>query len=56
MKKTLMFLSQGFEDLEMDSNIISCAGPASSLEVAYRLVEALTGRANAEEVKRLMVY
>lgn len=42
--------------VEMDSNVISCAGPASSLEVAFRLIEALTGKANADEVKRLMVY
>ena len=42
--------------VEMDSNIISCAGPASSLEVAFRLIEALTSKANADEVKRLMIY
>jgi len=42
--------------VEMDSNIISCAGPASSLEVAFRLIEVLTGKANADEVKRLMIY
>ena len=42
--------------VEMDSNIISCAGPASSLEVAFRLIEMLTSKANADEVKRLMIY
>ncbi len=42
--------------LEMDSNIISCAGPASSLDVAYKLIEELTGKENADEVKRLMMY
>lgn len=42
--------------IETDENIISCAGPASALEVAYKLVEKLTGKANAEEVKKLMVY
>jgi len=42
--------------VEMDSNIISCAGPASSLEVAFRLIEVLTGKGNADEVKRLMIY
>ena len=42
--------------IEVDSNIITCAGPASSLQVAYQLVEALTGSANVEEVKRLMCY
>ena len=42
--------------LEMDSNIISCAGPASSLEVAYLLVEVLTGKTNVEEVKKWMIY
>ena len=42
--------------IEVDSNIISCAGPASALEVAYQLVENLTGKTNADEVKRLMIY
>jgi 4-methyl-5(b-hydroxyethyl)-thiazole monophosphate biosynthesis len=42
--------------LEMDSNIISCAGPASSLEVAYLLVETLTGKKNVEDVKKWMIY
>jgi 4-methyl-5(b-hydroxyethyl)-thiazole monophosphate biosynthesis len=41
--------------LETDANIITCAGPASALEVAYRLVDMLTGAANAAEVKRLMM-
>jgi 4-methyl-5(b-hydroxyethyl)-thiazole monophosphate biosynthesis len=42
--------------VEMDSNIISCSGPASSLDVAYRLIEELTGKENADEIKRLMMY
>ena len=42
--------------VEVDSNIISCAGPASSLDVAYQLVERLTNKANADEVRRLMIY
>lgn len=42
--------------VEMDSNIISSNGPASSLDVAYRLIEELTGKENADEVKRLMMY
>jgi 4-methyl-5(b-hydroxyethyl)-thiazole monophosphate biosynthesis len=42
--------------LEMDGRIISCAGPASALDVAYRLVEELTGQANAAEVKKLMIH
>ena len=42
--------------LEMDSNIISCAGPASSLEVAYLLIEQLTSKSNVDKVKKLMIY
>ena len=42
--------------IEVDNNIISCAGPASSLEVAYLLLEKLTGKNNTEEVKKLMIY
>ena len=41
--------------VEFDNNIISCAGPASSLEVAYNLVEQLTGMQNLEAVKNLMI-
>lgn len=42
--------------IEVDSNIISCSGPASSLDVAYLLIELLTERANANGVKKLMIY
>lgn len=42
--------------METDSNVISCAGPASSLEVAYELMELLTDKTNVEEVKKLMIY
>ena len=41
--------------VEFDNNIISCAGPASSLEVAYKLVELLTGKEDANEIKKLMI-
>jgi protein deglycase len=41
--------------VEFDNNIISCAGPASSLDVAFKLVELLTGKENLEEVKKLMI-
>ena len=44
------------QQIEMDDNIISCAGPASSLEVALLLVEKLTGKENTNKVKRLMIY
>ncbi len=37
---------------EFDNNIISCAGPASSLQVAYKLVELLSGKENMEGVKK----
>ena len=42
--------------VECEDNIISCAGPASSLEVAYLLVEKVTDRDNAETLKKLMIY
>jgi 4-methyl-5(b-hydroxyethyl)-thiazole monophosphate biosynthesis len=41
--------------VEEDGNIISCAGPASSLEVALLLVEKLTGKKNTAAVKKLMI-
>lgn len=41
--------------IEFDNNIISCAGPASSLEVAYKLVELLTSKENLDDIKRLMI-
>lgn len=41
--------------LEVDNNIISCAGPASSLAVAYQLVEMLTGEDNMNKIKKLMI-
>jgi 4-methyl-5(b-hydroxyethyl)-thiazole monophosphate biosynthesis len=41
--------------IETDSRIISCSGPASSLDVALELVELLTGKENADEVKKLMM-
>jgi len=41
--------------VEFDNNIISSAGPASSLAVAFKLVELLTGKENLKEVKKLMM-
>ena len=41
--------------VEFDDNIISCAGPASSLDVAFKLVELLTGKENLKEVKKLII-
>jgi len=41
--------------VEFDNNIISCAGPASSLDVAYKLVELLTGKETMNEIKKLMI-
>lgn len=40
--------------VEFDNNIISCSGPASSLEVAFKLVELLTGKGNMNDIKKLM--
>ena len=40
--------------LVIDERIISCMGPASSLDVAYALLRALIGEKNYLEVKRLM--
>jgi len=44
------------EKVESDSGIISCSGPGSSLDVAYRLLEYLTGENNVNEVKKLMIF
>jgi len=41
--------------IEFDNNIISCAGPASSLDVAFKLVELLTEKENLNKVKELMI-
>ena len=40
--------------VEMDDGIISCAGPAYALEVAFKLVELLTGEDNLKKIKALM--
>lgn len=44
------------EKVEFDNNIISCAGPAASLEVAYLLLEQLTGKENTDNIKKLMIH
>lgn len=38
----------------VDDRIISCSGPAFSLEVAWKLLEGLLGREHCTEIKRLM--
>jgi len=40
----------------VDNRIISCAGPASSIEVAYRLLDALIGPEHGAEVRHLMCH
>jgi len=42
------------EPVVVDERIISCAGPASSVEVCFRLLDALVGEAHGAEVRRLM--
>ena len=42
------------ETVVFSDRIISCAGPAASLEVTWRLLEGLLGTVHAKEVKRLM--
>lgn len=42
------------EALVSDNRIISCMGPASSLDVSYALLQALIGDDHCREVKRLM--
>lgn len=42
------------EPVVVDDRIISCAGPASSLAVAYRLLDGIAGKAHGAEVRRLM--
>ncbi len=41
--------------VEYDNNIISCAGPASALDVAFKLVELLTGKENSNNIQSLMI-
>jgi 4-methyl-5(b-hydroxyethyl)-thiazole monophosphate biosynthesis len=43
-------------EVVVDDRIISCAGPASAIEVAYRLLEGLIGRKHSDEVRRLMCH
>jgi 4-methyl-5(b-hydroxyethyl)-thiazole monophosphate biosynthesis len=38
----------------VDDRIISCAGPASSLDVAYQLLDGILGETHCAEVRRLM--
>lgn len=38
----------------VDDRIISCAGPASSLDVVWKLLEGIMGAEHGKEVKRLM--
>jgi len=42
------------ESLVVNQRIISCMGPASSLDVAYALLKALVGEEHCDEVKKLM--
>ena len=44
----------GDSEVVVDHRVISCAGPASSLQVAYRLLEAVIGPERGAEVRRLM--
>ncbi len=44
------------QKVEIDNCIISCAGPASSMEVAYLLLEKLTRKSNTDKIKKLMIY
>ncbi len=44
------------ERVVVDERIISCAGPASSLEVSYQLLDALVGSEHGAEVRRLMCH
>ena len=38
----------------VDDRIISCAGPASSLDVVWKLLEGIVGAEHGKEIKRLM--
>lgn len=40
--------------MAVDDRIISCAGPGSSLDVSFYLLEVLLGKKHCQEVKRLM--
>jgi len=42
--------------LVQDGSVTTSAGPSTAVEVAFRLLEQLTGRANADEIRRLMGF
>lgn len=44
------------EQLVIDGNIITCTGPAPAIDVAFSLLEMLTGIENVNEVKRNMRF
>lgn len=44
------------EQLVIDDNIITCTGPAPAIDVAFSLLEMLTGIENVNEVKRNMRF
>jgi 4-methyl-5(b-hydroxyethyl)-thiazole monophosphate biosynthesis len=44
------------QPIVQDRNIITSTSPATAVDVALALVEALTDRANALEIRRLMGF
>lgn len=44
------------EPLVQDGNIITCWNPATAMDVAYLLLELLTSRENANEIRKLMGF
>jgi len=44
------------EPIVVDGNITTSTSPATAVEVAFRLVESLTSKDNANEIRRLMGF
>jgi 4-methyl-5(b-hydroxyethyl)-thiazole monophosphate biosynthesis len=44
------------EHIVIDKNIITSTGPATGLDVAFKLLEMLTSTKNVEEVKKYMRF
>ena len=55
-KKIALNDGSALRPLVVDHNIITSTGPATSLDVAFKLLELLTDVENVDEVKRNMRF
>lgn len=63
MKKVLLLLADGFETIEAsvfidvrDDQIITSWNPSTAFDVAFLLLELLTTRKNADQVRALLGF